>query len=549
MVSDNLPKCGANYSAFTPISFLQRTASVYPDRKSVIYGDRVFTWSQTFERCRRLASALRSYVAPGDTVAVIAPNVPAIFELHFAVPIGGAVLNALNTRLDVRMVATILAHSEAKVYFVDTEFLELAQKALEQMTNKPLVIHIEDKAYSGGRAMAAGLLEYEELLSRGNPQFSICWPADEWDAITINYTSGTTAHPKGVVYSHRACYINSLVTALDWGVPQGAVYLWTLPMFHCNGWCFPWVITAQAGTHVCLRAVTPNGVFDAIAQQKVTHLCGAPVVLNMISSAQEDERRPLPNAVSVLTGGAPPPAAILARMESMGFNVSHGYGLTETLGPATICAWKPEWNSLPLEERARLKARQGVGHLGLAQVDVLDPETMTPVPRDGQTIGEVMMRGSSVMKGYLKEKELTEEAFRGGWFRSGDLGVMNPDNYISLKDRSKDIIISGGENISSIEVESILFRNPLVIEAAVVARPDNFWGETPCAYVTLKNPSLAGKATEKVIIDFCRKNLPRYMIPKTIVFRELPKTATGKVQKNVLREEAKKLGSLPNSRL
>ncbi|KAL2652507.1 hypothetical protein R1flu_020635 [Riccia fluitans] len=507
---------------------------------------------QTFERCRRLASALRSYIAPAETVAVIAPNVPAIFELHFAVPIANAVLNTLNTRLDVRMVARILAHSEAKVFLVDTQFLELAQKALEQMTNKPLVIHIQDEAYrptSGTRAMAAGLLGYEEFLSRGDPNFSICWPADEWEAISINYTSGTTAHPKGVVYSHRASFINSLVSALDWGVQEGAVYLWTLPMFHCNGWLFPWIITARAGTHICLRAVIPKAIFDAIAQHGVTHLCGAPVVLNMIASAQEDERRPLPNAVYVFTGGAPPPATILASMESMGFHVSHGYGLTETLGPATICTWKPEWDLLPLEERATLKARQGVGHLGLAAVDVLDPKTMTPVPRDGQTIGEVMIRGSSIMKGYLKEKELTEEAFRGGWFHSGDLGVMNPDNYISLKDRSKDIIISGGENISSIEVESILFRNPLILEAAVVARPDNFWGETPCAYVTLKNPSSADEETEKAIIDFCRKSLPTYMVPKTIVFRELPKTATGKVQKNFLREEAKKLGSLPSSRL
>ncbi|BBM98108.1 3-(methylthio)propionyl---CoA ligase [Marchantia polymorpha subsp. ruderalis] len=550
VVSDDLPKCEANYAALTPISFLKRTASVYPDRKSVIYGDRVFTWSQTFDRCRQLASALRSFISAGDTVAVIAPNVPAMYELHFGVPMANAVLNTLNTRLDVRMLARILGHSEAKVFFVDTEFLEMAEQAVQQLSKKPLIVHIEDKAFQA-RAGRPVHPEYEDLLRRGDSKFPICWPADEWEAISINYTSGTTAHPKGVVYHHRGAYINALVSALDWQMPQGPVFLWTLPMFHCNGWLFPWTIAAQSGTNVCLRAVTPKAVFDAIAQHRVTHLCGAPVVLNMIYSAHEREKKPLPHAVHILTGGAPPPASVLLRIESLGFSVDHGYGLTESYGPATSCIWKPEWDSLPSEERASLKARQGVGHVGLVDVDVLDPHTMTPVPRDGQTMGEVMMKGNCLMKGYLKEPQLTEEAFRGGWFHTGDLGVMHPDNYIALKDRSKDIIISGGENISSIEVESVLFRHPHVLEAAVVARPDEFWGETPCAYVTLNDPSFVDRVTEKDIIEFCRNNLPKYMIPKTVVFRDLPKTVTGKVQKNVLREHAKKLGSLrpPTSKL
>ncbi|KAF6172454.1 hypothetical protein GIB67_006967 [Kingdonia uniflora] len=475
-------------------------------------------------------------------VAALAPNIPAMYELHFAVPMAGAILCTLNVRHDSAMVSVLLGHSEAKIIFVDYQFIEVARGALDLLSktrNKlPLLVIIKE---NGIPSPTYGNLEFESLIATGDPEFEIRRPKDELDPISVNYTSGTTSSPKGVIYSHRGAYLNSLAAVLLNCMSPMLVYLWSVPMFHCNGWCLTWGVAAQGGTNICLRNVSSKGIFDSIALHKVTHLSGAPTVLNMIVNTPASERRPLPSKVRVMTGAAPPPPHVLFKMEELGFDVMHSYGLTETYGPATVCTWMPEWDLLPPNERAKIKSRQGVQHIGLEEVDIKDPVTMKSVPSDAKTMGEVMFRGNTVMSGYLKNSKATEEAFSGGWFRSGDLGVKHSDGYIELKDRSKDIIISGGENISTIEVESVLFSHPAVLEAAVVARPDDHWGETPCAFVRLKD---GYNCNTEEIIKFCRDRLPHYMAPRTIVFEDLPKTSTGKTQKFVLREKAKAMGSL-----
>jgi fatty-acyl-CoA synthase len=527
-----LDKSAANYVPLTPIGFLVRSASVYPNRLAVVHGERRYNWREALERCRRLASALTARgVGRGDTVALMAPNIP---EAHFGVPMAGAVLNALNIRLDPATVAFVLRHGEAKVLITDTEFAPVVAQALAQLDQKPVVIDIADVSGPGGERL--GEVDYEEFLATGDPAFQEMMPEDEWEAIALNYTSGTTGNPKGVVYHHRGAYLNALGNVLVWGMRQHPVYLWTLPMFHCNGWCFPWTITAMAGTHVCLRRVEAAAIYEAIARERVTHLCGAPVVMNLLLNAEPGLKRSLDRRIEMMTAGAPPPAAVIEGMEALGFHITHVYGLTEVYGPAVVCAWHDEWDELPAAERARLKARQGVTYPVLEELTVADPMTLSPVAPDGATMGEVLMRGNIVMKGYLKNPRATEEAFAGGWFHSGDLGVMHPDGYIELKDRSKDIIISGGENISTIEVEDVLYRHPCVLEAAVVAHPDPMWGETPCAFVTLKAESTA---TAEEIIAFCREHLAHYKAPRTVLFGPLPKTSTGKIQKFVLRERAK----------
>ena len=530
-----LGKNAANYVPLSPTSFLLRTASVYPDRLAVAHGERRYSWRETLERCRRLAAALTARgVGRGDTVAVMAPNIPETFEAHFGVPMAGAVLNALNIRLDPATIAFILQHGEAKVLITDTEFAPVIQQALDQLERKPLVIDIDDAMGPSGNLL--GEMDYEAFLATGDPAFPEETPKDEWEAITLNYTSGTTGNPKGVVYHHRGAYLNALGNVLVWGMRHHPVYLWTLPMFHCNGWCFPWTITAMAGTHVCLRRVDATAIYETISREGVTHLCGAPVVMNMLLNAGVQLKRPLDRRIEMMTSGAAPPAAVIEGMAELGFHITHVYGLTEVYGPAVICAWRDEWDKLPAAERARLKARQGVTYPVLDGLTVADPASLVPVAADGATLGEVVMRGNAVMKGYLKNPRATEEAFAGGWFRTGDLGVMHPDGYIELKDRSKDIIISGGENISTIEVEGVLYRHPCVFEAAVVARPDPMWGETPCAFVTLK-PEAAATAEE--LIDFCRERLAHFKAPRAVMFGPLPKTSTGKIRKFVLRERAK----------
>jgi fatty-acyl-CoA synthase len=534
-----LEKNAANYVPLTPIGFLVRSAAVYPNRLAVVHGERRYSWREALERCRRLAGALAALgVGSGDTVALLAPNIPEAFEAHFGVPMAGAVLNALNIRLDPDTIAFILRHGEATVLITDTEFAPVVAQALAQLERKPIVIDIADALGPGGERL--GEIDYEEFLATGDPAFQEITPEDEWDAIALNYTSGTTGNPKGVVYHHRGAYLNALGNVLVWGMRQHPVYLWTLPMFHCNGWCFPWTITAMAGTHVCLRRVEAAAIYDAMAREGVTHLCGAPVVMNMLLNfspgAGPGLRRSLDRRIEMMTAGAPPPAAVIEGMEALGFHITHVYGLTEVYGPAVVCAWHDEWDALPAAERARLKARQGVTYPVLEELTVADPATLVPVAADGTTMGEVLMRGNIVMKGYLKNPRATEEAFAGGWFHSGDLAVMHPDGYIELKDRSKDIIISGGENISTIEVEDVLYRHPAVLEAAVVARPDPMWGETPCAFVTLKAEAAA---TAEEIIAFCREHLARFKAPRTVLFGLLPKTSTGKIQKFVLRERAK----------
>ena len=530
-----LDKNAANYVPLSPIGFLLRSAAVYPGRLAVAYGERRYSWREALERSRRLAGALAAGgVGRGDTVALIAPNLPEAFEAHFGVPMAGAVLNALNIRLDPDTIAFILRHGEAKVLITDTEFSPVIKEALAQLDAKPVVIDIADMAGPGGERL--GEMDYEAFLAAGDPDFAEVTPEHEWEAIALNYTSGTTGNPKGVVYHHRGAYLNALGNILVWGMRQHPVYLWTLPMFHCNGWCFPWTITAMAGTHVCLRRVETAAIYQAIAREGVTHLCGAPVVMNMLLNAEPAVRRPLDRRIEMMTAGAAPPAAVIEGMEGLGFHITHVYGLTEVYGPAVVCAWHGEWDELPAAEQARLKARQGVTYPVLDGLMVADPVSLAPVPADGATMGEVFMRGNIVMKGYLKNPRATEEAFDGGWFHSGDLGVVHPDGYIELKDRSKDIIISGGENISTIEVEDVLYRHPCVLEAAVVARPDPMWGETPCAFVTLK-PEARAEAGE--IIAFCRDHLAHFKAPRTVIFGPLPKTSTGKIQKFVLRERAK----------
>jgi fatty-acyl-CoA synthase len=530
-----LDKNPANFVPLTPIGFLLRSASVYPDRVAVVHGERWYSWREALDRCRRLAAALAAAgVRRGDTVAVMAPNIPEMFEAHFGVPMAGAVLNALNIRLDPETIAFILGHGEAKVLITDTEFAPVVKQALARLERKPLVVDIIDPAGPGGARL--GNIDYEAFLALGDPAFPELTPTDEWDAIALNYTSGTTGNPKGVVYHHRGAYLNALGNILVWSLRQHPVYLWTLPMFHCNGWCFPWAITALAGTHVCLRRVEAAAIYETIARDGVTHMCGAPVVMNMLLNAGPGLTRFLDRRIEMMTAGASPPAAVIEGMEAIGFHITHVYGLTEVYGPATVCAWHSEWDALPTEERSRLKARQGVNYPVLDGLMVADAANLTPVPADGAAMGEIFMRGNIVMKGYLKNPHATEEAFAGGWFHTGDLGVVHPDGYIELKDRSKDIIISGGENISTVEVESVLYCHPAVFEAAVVARPDQMWGETPCAFVTLKPE---GAATADDIIAFCREHLARFKAPRTVIFGPLPKTSTGKIQKFLLRERAK----------
>ncbi len=530
----DLDRNPANYAPLSPLSFLPRAAAVYPDRTAVVHGIERRTWAKAYERCRRLASALAQRgLGQGDMVAVMAPNTPPMWEAHHGVPMAGAVLNALNVRLDAAAIAFILQHGEAKVLITDTEFAPIMEAALAGLDREILVIDIDDPQGPGGKRL--GSLDYEAFLAEGDPDFAWSLPGDEWDAISLNYTSGTTGNPKGVVYHHRGAYLNALGNVMVWGMAPHPVYLWTLPMFHCNGWCFPWTITALAGTHVCLRRVEAGAIYKAFADQGVTHLCGAPIVMQMILGATKAERTAFSQRVEMMTAAAPPPASVLAAMEQQGIKVTHVYGLTEVYGPAVVCAWHEAWDGLPIEEQAALKARQGVNYPVLEGLMVADAETLDPVPRDGETLGEVFLRGNIVMKGYLKNPAASAAAFAGGWFHSGDLGVWHPDGYIELKDRSKDIIISGGENISSIEVEGVLYKHPAVALAAVVAKPDEKWGETPCAFIELKP---GAEATAEEIIAFCRENLARFKCPRYVVFGELPKTSTGKIQKFVLREQA-----------
>ncbi len=533
-----LGKTAANYTPLSPLSFIARTAAVYPDSPAVSYGDVRRTWAETYARCRRIASALAARgVRRGDTVAIVASNLPEMFEAHYAIPMIGAVLNTINTRLDAEAISFILNHGEATVLLVDPEFAEVVDRAQKMSGHDRLVVDILDPSYEGGHRI--GRVTYDELLAEGDPDFAWELPSDEWDAISLNYTSGTTGDPKGVVYHHRGAALNAMAHIIDWSMPQGSRYLWTLPMFHCNGWCFPWTIAANAGVCVCLRAVRADRIFELIRTERVSHFCGAPIVLNMLANAP-DAWKDFTHEVKVMTAGASPPAAVIAAMETMGISVTHVYGLTETYGPSVVCAWKDAWDGLPMDARARLKARQGVRNSALDGLVVAHPDTQELVPQDGQTMGEIFMRGNNVMKGYLKNPSATQKSFRGGWFASGDLGVTHPDGYVELKDRSKDIIISGGENISTVEVEDVLYRHPKILEAAVVAKPDPKWGETPCAFVTLKP---GAEATADEIIAFCRENIAHFKAPKTVVFTDLPKTSTGKIQKFVLRDRAKDLSN------
>ncbi|MBX6425988.1 MAG: acyl-CoA synthetase [Variibacter sp.] len=534
----DLDKNPANFQPLTPLTLLERAASVFPEHVAVVHGPLRRSYAEFYARCRRLAAALAARgIKRGDTVSVMLANTPAMLEAHYGVPMTGAVLNTLNTRLDAASIAFTLDHAETKVLVTDREFAPTVKEALARAKTKPLVVDYADPEYAGpGERL--GTIDYEDFLAAGDPDFAWTMPEDEWDAIALNYTSGTTGDPKGVVYHHRGAYLLAIGNVVTCGMGKHPVYLWTLPMFHCNGWCFPWSLSAVAGTHVCLRQVRAGPMYDLIATHKVTHLCGAPIVMAMLLNAPEAEKKPLPHEVQFFTAAAPPPEAVLAAMKAAGFNVTHLYGLTETYGPAVVNDWHREWDALDLPAQAAKKARQGVRYIGLEALEVMNPETMRPVPRDGQTLGEVMFRGNVVMKGYLKNKAATEKAFAGGWFHSGDLGVMHPDGYIQLKDRSKDIIISGGENISSIEVEDVLYKHPAVQAAAVVAKPDEKWGETPCAFVELK-PGRSASAAE--LIEWCRQNLARYKVPRHIVFAELPKTSTGKIQKFKLREMAKEV--------
>jgi fatty-acyl-CoA synthase len=535
--STDLDRNAANHVPLTPVSFLERAADVYPGKVAVIHGDRTFTYAEFRDRVHRLASVLAARgVGRGDTVAVMAPNVPALLEAHYAVPGLGAVLNALNYRLDAAAIAFCLEHGEAKVLIADRDFAPVVKAALAQVKREIFVVDIDDPEARGEGLGATG---YEDWIAAGDPAFALPGPRDEWDSLALLYTSGTTGDPKGVVYHHRGAYLNALGNALAFNLTPRSVYLWTLPMFHCNGWTYTWAVTAVGGTHVCLRKVDPAMVFPAIERHRVTHLCGAPIVLNMLVHAPESVKRRFAHRVEVATGGAAPPSAIIAAMERMGFQVTHLYGLTESYGPATLCAWQEEWDAMPLERRAPLMARQGVRYPTLDGLQVADPATHVPVPRDGRTIGELMLRGNTIMKGYLKNPRASAEAFREGWYHTGDLGVWHADGYVEVKDRSKDIIITGGENVSSLEVEECLYRHPQVMEAAVVARPDEKWGETPCAFVVLK-PG-AGAVSAEDIVSWCREHLAGFKVPRTIVFGELPKTSTGKIQKFVLRERARSL--------
>ena len=543
---EDLGANAANFVPLSPISMLRRAAMVYGDKAAVCYGDRTLTWREVFYRGVNVAAALNARgIGRGDTVAIISANIPEMFEAHYAVPMSGAVLNAINIRLDAATIAFILEHGEARLVLVDREFGPVTEQALAQMTSAPEVIYIDDADYAEGKLL--GSEGYEDLVNQCPPALDLLQtldasaylPADEWDAIALNYTSGTTGNPKGVVYHHRGAYLNAVSNALTWDMGEHPVYLWTLPMFHCNGWCFPWTLAVNAGTSVCLRQVREDAVYEAIGRFGVTHFCGAPVVLNTLLNAADELKQLVTKPIKTMTAGAAPPAAIIQGMQEQGVDVTHVYGLTETYGPVTLCAWRDDlWGGLDSTAQSSLKARQGVGGQMLEGLMVADPQTLVPVPQDGVTIGEVMMRGNNVMKGYLKNPTATAESFDGGWFHSGDLAVWGEDGYLQIKDRSKDIIISGGENISSIEIEDLLFKHPAIMEAAVVAKTDAKWGETPCAFVALK-PGAALDAEQ--VVAYCRENLARFKVPKHVVFADLPKTSTGKVQKFNLREMAEAL--------
>ncbi|MGQ7847338.1 AMP-binding protein [Granulosicoccus sp. 3-233] len=541
-----LPAQSANYTPLSPLSFLSRSRDVYPDRIAIIHGERKLTWKQVHERCLAGAARLAALgIRTGDVVAVVAPNVPALFELHFSVPLCGGVLNAINTRLDADTIKHILEHGGAKVLFVDRDSTAVVNEALQSMDKAPRLFSIDDIEAQGAPIADIDYEQFidpessvQEQLPAMDSGFGWQLPADEWQSIALNYTSGTTGKPKGVVYHHRGAALNAMSNISGWHMGPHPVYLWTLPMFHCNGWCFPWSLAANAGTSVCLRTISAQTIYQAIDVHGVTHFCGAPIILNFIINAGAEHVRALRQPVHVMTAAAPPPPSVLSAVESLGFRITHTYGLTETYGPAVMCAWHPEWNDLPPDEQARLKSRQGVRYQMLDGLDVMDPDSMTPVPRDGKSIGEVMFRGNIVMRGYFRDADATAEAFRGGWFHSGDLAIIDPDGYLRILDRSKDIIISGGENISSIEIEDALYAHPAVLEVAVAARPDAHWGETPCAFVCLKQGETAD---EQQLIDWCRDRLAHFKCPRTIVFRELPKTSTGKIQKFRLREWANAL--------
>ena len=537
--ASELSKTAANYVPLSPVSILKRTARVHPEKPAIIHGAIRRNWGETETRCRQLASALtKRGFGKGDTIAILAPNIPELLECHFAIPMIGAILNANNTRLDAETIAYILEHSEAKLFLVDTELSELAADALQLTTVKPLIVDIDDSEGPSGQHI--GTMDYETLLKEGDTNFDYAPPQDEWDAITVGYTSGTTGNPKGVVYSHRGAYLNAVNNTLCWQMPHFPVYLWTLPMFHCNGWCFPWSITLLAGCHVFLRKTEASLIYNALADHGVTHLCGAPIIMSMLASAGQGQKRDFSQKVEMMTAAAPPPPAIIKSIEEVGISVTHVYGLTEVYGPAVICAWKPEWDQLPSEEQARIKSRQGVAYEMQEDCLVLDPKTGIPVPPDGETMGEIVMRGNIVMKGYLKAPEATKKAFADGWFWTGDLAVTHKDGYIEIRDRSKDIIISGGENISSIEIEKVLFEHDAIAGVAVVAQPDPVWGESPCAFVELAEHMEIDEAS---LTAFCKDRMAGFKRPKRFIFGPLPKTSTGKIKKNTLRDIARTIAS------
>ena len=535
---DELPRTPANFVALSPLRYLERAAYIYPHQNAIIHGSRQITWRETYLRCCQFAHQLQNLgISKNDTVSVLLPNVPAMLEAHFAVPMSGAVLNTLNTRLDAKTLAFMLDHAESKVLLVDPEFAALAQEALQMVNHEIYVIDVSDAEYEhAANALSIGQIEYETWLAAGDPNFEWHLPQDEWDAISLNYTSGTTGNPKGVVYHHRGAYINAASNIIACGMTPRATYLWTLPLFHCNGWCFAWTMAANGGTNICLRKVDPELIFKLIAEHKVDYFCGAPIVLSMLINTPEQKKTQFDHRVEVMVAGAAPPAAIIEGMRNIGINVTHVYGLTETYGPSALCASQAGWSDLSIQEQAQLHSRQGVPYPLQDGMKVLDPETMQPVPKDGKTMGEIMFRGNIVMKGYLKNPEATAEAFAGGWFHTGDLAVCQPDGYAKITDRSKDVIISGGENISSLEVEEVLYQHPAILTAAVVAKPDPRWQEVPCAFIELKEGK---QVSPEEIIAYCSQHLARFKVPKEVVITEIPKTSTGKLQKFVLREWAK----------